>query len=184
MGGKNASFSSLYKMCTVRTDTSLRVPNGFCLTRAYKHFIGRESVQNAIHAALDGCDITNVPSLIEASEKCRSIVYEATGPHLPGNRVIWEDVVQAYNVLSTEYGLNTGLSVAVRSSATAEDLPHASFAGQHDSFLNISGNDALVQACRCCVSSVFTARAITYRVENKFDHFAVALCGSNEDGAR
>ena len=124
VGGKNASLSSLYKMCTVRTDTSLRVPNGFCLnTRAYKHFIGRESVQNAIHAALDGCDITNVPSLIEASEKCRSIVYEATGPHLPGNRVIWEDVVQAYNVLSTEYGLNTGLSVAVRSSATAEDLP-------------------------------------------------------------
>ncbi len=179
VGGKNASLSSLYKMCAVRSDTTLRVPNGFCLnTNAYKHFVQRERVQEAIHTALNGCDIGNMPSLIKASETCRRIVYEATAPHLPGNGALWEEVIKAYRELSTEYCCNIGntpLSVAVRSSATAEDLPNASFAGQHDSFLNIEGEEALIQACRCCLSSVFTPRAISYRVENKFDHFAVAL---------
>ena len=84
-----------------------------------------------------------------------------------------EQIDRAYRQLETEYGAN--VAVAVRSSATAEDLPSASFAGQHESFLNVSGADDLFEACRRCFASIFTDRAISYRVDNGFDHFKVAL---------
>ena len=91
----------------------------------------------------------------------------------PGATTFGELIAEAYRELEAEYGPN--VAVAVRSSATAEDLPTASFAGQHDSFLNIRGADALFEACRRCFASIFTDRAISYRIDNGFDHFKVAL---------
>lgn len=106
--------------------------------------------------------------MAKAAAEAREIVYRATatGP-------LREQIDRAYQKLETEYGAN--VAVAVRSSATAEDLPSASFAGQHESFLNVSGSDGLFEAFRRCFASIFTDRAISYRVDSGFDHFKVAL---------
>jgi pyruvate,water dikinase len=93
-------------------------------------------------------------------------VFEATG-----GADLRRRIAEAYRQLEAE----CGVAVAVRSSATAEDLPTASFAGQHDSFLNVRGADAVFEACRRCFASIFTDRAISYRIDNGFDHFKVAL---------
>ena len=117
---------------------------------------------------LDNLDKRNVDVLAKRATEAREIVYKATatGP-------LREQIDRAYRQLETEY--RTSVAVAVRSSATAEDLPSASFAGQHESFLNVSGTDELFEACRRCFASIFTDRAISYRVDNGFDHFKVAL---------
>jgi pyruvate,water dikinase len=105
---------------------------------------------------------------LELPKSAREIVYAATGnAHLHG------EMAAAYRVLEKKYG--TGVAVAVRSSATAEDLPPASFAGQHESFLNVRGEADVIEACRRCFASIFTDRAIVYRIDNGFDHFKVAL---------
>jgi hypothetical protein len=98
----------------------------------------------------------------------RQIVYEATG-------TTWlrEAIARSYHALEGKCG--AGVAVAVRSSATAEDLPTASFAGQHESFLNVRGEADVIEACRRCFASIFTDRAIVYRIDNGFDHFKVAL---------
>src|SRR5262249_43911647 len=100
--------------------------------------------------------------------QARALVYAATGG-------VWlqREIAAAYRDLEKQYG--AGVSVAVRSSATAEDLPTASFAGQHDSFLHVRGEKDLFEACRRCFASLFTDRAISYRIDNGFDHFKVAL---------
>jgi pyruvate, water dikinase len=104
---------------------------------------------------------------VRAAE-ARHIVYEATG-----NAALRHEIAAAYHTLEARCGI--GLAVAVRSSATAEDLPTASFAGQHESFLNVRGEDDVIEACRRCFASIFTDRAIVYRIDNGFDHFKVAL---------
>jgi pyruvate,water dikinase len=109
-----------------------------------------------------------VKSLHKAAAAAREIVYAATG-----TEVLRQSIAVAYRRLEQEYG--THVAVAVRSSATAEDLPTASFAGQHESFLNIRGAKAVFEACRHCFASIFTDRAISYRIDNGFDHFKVAL---------
>jgi pyruvate,water dikinase len=121
-----------------------------------------------LHALLDNLDIADVTLLAEQAEKARQIVYDATG-----NKELRADIEVAYRRLETQY--STGVAVAVRSSATAEDLPTASFGGQHESYLNIHGIDDLFEACRRCFASLFTDRAIVYRVNNGFDHFKVGL---------
>ena len=90
-----------------------------------------------------------------------------------GFGTVVDEIVEAYKHLCIQYGENT--DVAVRSSATAEDLPDASFAGQQDTYLNIKGNRQLIDACRRCIASLFTNRAISYRVDKHFDHFSIAL---------
>ncbi len=106
--------------------------------------------------------------LAKSAAEAREIVYEATGTdHLR------QAIASSYRQLEREYGAD--VAVAVRSSATAEDLPTASFAGQHESFLNVRGAEDLVDACRRCFASIFTDRAISYRIDNGFDHFKVAL---------
>ena len=115
-----------------------------------------------------GLDKRRVDLLANCAARARTIVFEATGGD-DLRRVI----ADAYKELEAEYEPN--VAVAVRSSATAEDLPTASFAGQHESFLNVHGADALVEACRRCFASIFTDRAISYRIDNGFDHFKVAL---------
>ena len=166
VGGKNASLGELYSTLSKQ---GVRVPNGFALTaEAYRDALTAAKAWERLHQLLDNLDKRNVDVLAKRATEAREIVYKATatGP-------LREQIDRAYRQLEIEYGVN--VAVAVRSSATAEDLPSASFAGQHESFLNVSGTDELFEACRRCFASIFTDRAISYRVDNGFDHFKVAL---------
>ncbi len=166
VGGKNASLG---EMVGALVGLGIRVPNGFALTaQAYQDALGDAGAWERLHAQLDGLDTTDIKTLSERAEACREIVYQATGAASMRTTIAAE-----YTKLESEFG--TGVSVAVRSSATAEDLPNASFAGQHESFLNIAGLDDVVEACRRCFASIFTDRAIVYRTNNGFDHFKVFL---------
>ena len=166
VGGKNASLGEMYRALSA---AGVRVPNGFALTaQAYRDALTAAGAWQPLHTLLDGLDVTDVAELARRAAAARRIVYEATG-----TAVLRAAIVQAYEQLQRGYGAD--VAVAVRSSATAEDLPTASFAGQHESYLNIRGADDLVQACRLCFASLFTDRAIVYRVNNGFDHFKVAL---------
>jgi pyruvate,water dikinase len=147
----------------------VRVPNGFALTaQAYRDALTEADAWDELHSLLSDFDHRDVAELAERARKARQIVYRAAG-----NEKLRSIIVEGYRALERDGGKN--LSVAVRSSATAEDLPTASFAGQHESFLNVHGEAALFEACRNCFASIFTDRAIVYRIDNGFDHFKVAL---------
>ena len=166
VGGKNASLGELY---SALGSEGIRVPNGFALTaESYRHALSSAKAWQSLHGLLDDLDKDNVEMLKERAAKARAIVYEATS-------VDWlrQQIIAGYAELEKQYG--PGVAVAVRSSATAEDLPTASFAGQHESFLNVRGGDDLFEACRRCFASIFTDRAISYRINNGFDHLKVAL---------
>lgn len=166
VGGKNASLGELY---SALSKVGIRVPNGFALTaEAYRDALTAAKAWQPLHQLLDGLDKRRVDVLAKRAAEARDIVYRATD-----TAQLREQISRAYRQLEKEYGAN--VAVAVRSSATAEDLPSASFAGQHESFLNVSGVDDLLEACRQCFASIFTDRAISYRVDNGFDHFKVAL---------
>ncbi len=166
VGGKNASLGEMYQELT---SEGLRVPNGFALTtRLYRDALAEAGIDGALREVLDALDVNDVEALQLGGQRCRELVYDAGLP--VGSR---EQILGAFAELRAQYGAD--LRVAVRSSATAEDLPHASFAGQHDSYLNISGGEALIDACRRCLASVFTDRAIRYRADHGFDHLEVAL---------
>jgi pyruvate,water dikinase len=166
VGGKTASLGELY---SVLASEGVAVPNGFAITAdAYRDALSQGGVADKLHRLLDGIDKRNIKQLANTAAKAREIIYEAID-----TRVLREQIVVAYRQLEREAG--TGVAVAVRSSATAEDLPNASFAGQHESFLNVRGAKALFEACRRCFASIFTDRAISYRIDNGFDHFKVAL---------
>lgn len=147
----------------------VKIPNGFAITgAAYRYLLDQAGAWPALHDALDGLDPTDVTDLARRGARAREIVYSAP---LPAD--LQAEILAGYAELRKEYG--EALSVAVRSSATAEDLPTASFAGQQDTYLNISGEAALLDACRRCFASLFTDRAIHYRIDQGFDHFKVAL---------
>jgi len=166
VGGKNASLGELY---SALSGQGIRVPNGFALTaHAYRDALTEAGAWDKLHEILDGLDKTHVEDLAKRASQAREIVFDATGT----NR-LRKEIARAYPTLENEYGAN--VAVAVRSSATAEDLPTASFAGQHESFLNVRGPEDLFEACRRCFASIFTDRAISYRIDNGFDHFKVAL---------
>jgi pyruvate,water dikinase len=166
VGGKNASLGELY---STLSGQGIKVPNGFVLTApAYRDALTKANAWQKLHHLLDPMDKRHIGSLRKRAAEARNIVHEATDvPFLQ------QAIAAAYRELEQEYGAN--VAVAVRSSATAEDLPTASFAGQHESFLNIRGERAVVEACRRCFASIFTDRAISYRIDNEFDHFKVAL---------
>ena len=165
VGGKTASLGELH---SVLGPQGVRVPNGFAVTAAaYRNALDMAECGDRLRRLMD-FDHRDVRLLAERAAVARRIVYEATGD--PGLK---EQITAAYRKLEKECG--NGVAVAVRSSATAEDLPTASFAGQHESYLNVRGADDLFEACRHCFASLFTDRAIVYRVENGFDHFKVAL---------
>jgi pyruvate,water dikinase len=166
VGGKTASLGELY---STLSGHDIRVPNGFAITaRAYYDALTAADAWGSLHGLLDGLEKTDVDRLKTCAAKARKIVYEATGrPDLRN------EAITAYRLLEKQYG--DGVAVAVRSSATAEDLPNASFAGQHESFLNVRDEDDLFEACRRCFASIFTDRAISYRIDNRFDHFKVGL---------
>jgi pyruvate, water dikinase len=166
VGGKTASLGELY---SALASQGVAVPNGFAITAdAYRDALLQPGVAAELHRLLDGLDKRNIRKLAATAAKARDLIYRAmdTGP-------IRDQIVEAYRQLDQEAG--KGVAVAVRSSATAEDLPNASFAGQHESFLNVRGPKDLFEACRRCFASIFTDRAISYRLDNGFDHFKVAL---------
>src|SRR5271166_1336724 len=166
VGGKNASLGELY---SVLSDQGVRVPNGFVLTaHAYRDALTEAGAWETLHELLDGIDKTRVALLAKRAAAARAIVFAATGTDR-----IRHELSKAYGELEAQYGAN--VAVAVRSSATAEDLPTASFAGQHESFLNVRGSERVFEACRRCFASIFTDRAIVYRIDNGFEHFKVAL---------
>lgn len=166
VGGKNASLGELYGELS---GAGIKVPKGFAVTAsAYDDALSSADALGTLHALLDDLDITNVSLLSEKAEQARKIVYDATG-----GATLRAEIEKAYHVLEAQYG--AGTAVAVRSSATAEDLPAASFAGQHESYLNVRWAGDLFEACRKCFASLFTDRAIVYRVNNGFDHFKVKL---------
>jgi pyruvate,water dikinase len=163
VGGKNASLGEMYRELT---GTGIRVPNGFAiLASAYREVLDAAGAWPRLRALLDGIDPADVTTLAGRAAEARAIVREAPIPADMAN-----EIRQAYEELVAEY--EPSLSVAVRSSATAEDLPTASFAGQHESYLNVTAGD-LVETVRRCFASIFTDRAIRYRIDNGFDHFKV-----------
>jgi len=166
VGGKNASLGEMYR--TLGSE-GVRVPNGFAIVAAaYRLVLARANALPALREAIRGLDPGNVTDLAARARRMREIVY---GAGLPEE--LAREIIAAYRELKTQYG--SEVSLAVRSSATAEDLPHVSFAGMHESFLNVRGEHHLLDACRRCFASVFTDRAIHYRIDEGFDHFKVAL---------
>jgi pyruvate,water dikinase len=166
VGGKNASLGEMYRELSAQ---GVRVPNGFAVTAAaYRATLEHAGAWPRLREALDGLDPAKVDDLARRAHAAREIVYGAPLP-----QALAEQVVQAYRRLRSEYG--DQLTVAVRSSATAEDLPTASFAGQHETYLNIAGESQVLDSIRRCFASLFQDRAIVYRIENGFDHFKVYL---------
>ena len=166
VGGKNASLGEMYRELTPR---GVKVPNGFAVTaEAYRDMLTEAGLWDALKETLEGLDPDDVQDLARRGARARAIIYGA-----PLSHNLQQEIVAAYHRLREEYGEE--MSVAVRSSATAEDLPSASFAGQQETYLNIRGEEQLIDACRRCFASLFTDRAIHYRIDNGFDHFKVAL---------
>jgi pyruvate,water dikinase len=166
VGGKTASLGEMFQRLS---EQGIRVPHGFAITaQAYRHMLDSAGAWDALHAQLDNLDPTDVTALARKGKRAREIVY---GAGLPDD--LAAEILTAYRMLQDEYGEE--VSLAVRSSATAEDLPTASFAGLHETFLNITGPESLLDACRRCFASLFTDRAIHYRIDHGFDHFKVSL---------
>ncbi|HQR05207.1 MAG TPA: phosphoenolpyruvate synthase [Gemmatales bacterium] len=166
VGGKNASLGEMYRELTPK---GIAIPNGFAVTAdGYRAVVKEGKLADVLKRYLTGLNTSNLADLAERGRAIREAILNTP---LPGE--LQTSIVQAYLQLDKEYGPDP--DVAVRSSATAEDLPGASFAGQQESFLNIRGERALLDACRQCLASLFTDRAISYRVDKGFDHFAVAL---------
>ena len=166
VGGKNASLGEMLRNLSSQ---GVRVPHGFAITaQAYRYMLDEAGAWDRLHAELDELDPADVAALARKGKRAREIVY---GAGLPDD--LAAEILDAYRKLQQEYGEE--VSLAVRSSATAEDLPTASFAGQQDSYLNIKGEESLLDTCRRCFASLFTDRAIHYRVDQGFDHFKVSL---------
>src|SRR3989344_3310628 len=167
VGGKNASLGELRNHLVAK---GVNVADGFATTSgAYFVFLEKTGLAKEIHAALKDLDVHNLPMLQEKGTKVRSLILAA---ELPGN--LQQEIVTAYHELSKTYGVEN-TDVAVRSSATAEDLPGASFAGQQETFLNVRGEEHVLLAVKKCIASLFTDRAIAYRQEMGFSHLKVGL---------
>jgi pyruvate,water dikinase len=166
VGGKNASLGEMYRELSTQ---GVRVPNGFAVTAAaYRHVVACGKIGGKLEKTLDGLDTADVADLARRGRAARDLIL---GAGIPPD--LWAAIAEAYARLCDQYGPDT--DVAVRSSATAEDLPTASFAGQQETYLNICGQNALREACSKCFASLFTDRAIAYREDRGFEHFSVAL---------
>lgn len=167
VGGKNASLGEMYGHLTKK---GVKIPNGFATTAsAYHYFLDSTGLKAKIKEILKGLDTKNVKDLMKRGEAIRKLVIATEMP-----QDFREAILKAYRELSASYK-SKNIHVAVRSSATAEDLPDASFAGQQETYLNVSGEKDLLLAVRKCIASLFTNRAISYRVDKKFDHFSIGL---------
>ncbi|AKJ42125.1 phosphoenolpyruvate synthase [Pragia fontium] len=165
VGGKNASLG---EMITNLSDLGVSVPNGFATTaQAFNDFLEQSGVNQRIYQLLDQIDVDDVNALAAAGTQIRSWIIDT-----PFQPELEQAIAQAYQTLSEG---NAGASFAVRSSATAEDMPDASFAGQQETFLNVQGIDAVMVAIKHVFASLFNDRAISYRVHQGYDHRGVAL---------
>ena len=166
VGGKNASLGEMYRNLKKK---KVNVPNGFAITAyAYRYLLKKAKIEKQIKDALSDLDTKDMRNLSERGKKVRQIILNAEFP-----KELTNAITKAYDKLCQQYGKN--IDVAVRSSATAEDLPDASFAGQQETYLNIRGYESLINACKKCFASLFTNRAISYRVDKHFNHFKVFL---------
>ncbi|MBD1870574.1 phosphoenolpyruvate synthase [Cyanobacteria bacterium FACHB-471] len=187
VGGKNASLGEMIQQLTPK---GVNVPTGFATTaHAFRYFMEKARLKARLQRLLADLDVENINNLRERGRQARTLILDTPFPS-----ELEEAIVDAYVQLSARYGVDikmcealngaerqaclsrySGVDVAVRSSATAEDLPDASFAGQQDTYLNINGINGVLEACHMCFASLFTDRAISYRTIKNFDHFEVAL---------
>jgi len=166
VGGKNASLGEMIRNLG---EKGVNVPSGFAVTAyAYKYTVEKAGIDKKIKEILSDLDTHDVNNLAERGQKVRELIKNTP---LPSD--LEEDIRKHYREMENRYGKN--VDVAVRSSATAEDLPDASFAGQQETYLNVRGEDELIEKVRDCFASLFTNRAISYRVDKGFDHFDVFL---------
>ena len=166
VGGKNASLGEMIRNLS---SEGVNVPSGFAITaEAYKYLIKEAGIGSEIRDILEGLDTHDMEDLSKRGSKIRSIIRNARCP--PD---LEDEIRAAYREMESRYGKN--VDVAVRSSATAEDLPTASFAGQQETYLNVRGENELIEKVMECFASLFTDRAISYRVDKGFDHFSVYL---------
>ena len=167
VGGKNANMGEMYQNLT---KLGVKVPNGFAVTaEAYKYILDYNNLWDKLHNLLDNFNPDDVEELQAVGKKCRELIYSCEIP-----QDLEEEILEGYNNLKIEYGEK--VSLAVRSSATAEDSPEASFAGQNDTYLNIKGEENLLNSYKRCLASNFTDRSIHYKFDNNFDYFSVYLC--------
>ncbi len=167
VGGKNASIGEMFQELV---PVGIKVPNGFAITsEAYWYLLDSGGIREKIVSLLKDVDITEIDVLKTRSKKIRELIF---GTPFPAD--LRDEIFEAYRILSDEYGMKEA-DVAVRSSATAEDLPDASFAGQQDTYLSVKGQTDLIHYIKSCFASLFTDRAVSYRASRGFDHFKVAL---------
>jgi len=187
VGGKNASLGEMIRQLTPK---GVNVPTGFATTAyAFRYFMEKAGLEARLRRLLADLDVENINNLRERGRQARTLILDTPFP-----AELEEAITNSYVQLSERYGVNvemcdrltgdelqaclsrySGVDVAVRSSATAEDLPDASFAGQQETYLNINGIDGVLEACHQCFASLFTDRAISYRTIKNFDHLDVAL---------
>ena len=166
VGGKNASLGEMVRELAPQ---GILIPNGFAVTAdGYRHVIDTAGILADLKDCMSGLDKSDIADLARRGRMARNLIL---GAGLPED--LWTEIKNAYDRLCVSYGPD--VDVAIRSSATAEDLPTASFAGQQETYLNVRGHHALKDACIKCFASLFTDRAISYRIDNHFDHFEVAL---------
>ncbi|HLD04902.1 MAG TPA: phosphoenolpyruvate synthase [Candidatus Nanoarchaeia archaeon] len=168
-GGKNASLGEMYRLLVPK---GVAIPNGFAVTaHAYHYLLEKAGVKGKIKEILTGLDTSNMQQLQEKGHQVRALVRSCEfSPELR------DVILSSYRDLCGAYNKDrSDVDVAVRSSATAEDLPDASFAGQQETYLNVRGDQALLESCKKCFASLFTNRAISYRVDKGFDHFSIGL---------
>ena len=166
VGGKNASLGEMYQALS---GEGVIIPNGFATTaQAYRDYLAHNDLDAPIRESLEKLNVDDVEALAKTGAQIRGWIVDA---ELPPRLV--SEITAAYAEMTAEYGADT--DVAVRSSATAEDLPDASFAGQQETYLNISGSEHLLRTCKRVLASLFTDRAIHYRVDKGFEHMSIAL---------
>jgi len=167
VGGKNASLGEMLQSLS---ELGVRVPDGFAVTaEAYQYFISRNNLHDSIRDLLTNIDVHNLVDLKERSDRIRELILRANWPE-----DLEYEIITAYSELCNKDGAER-INVAVRSSATAEDLPNASFAGQQDTYLNVRGETEVLTSVKKCIASLFTFRAISYREDMNFNHMDVSL---------
>jgi pyruvate,water dikinase len=167
VGGKNASLGEMYQKMS---NKGIKVPNGFAITAyAYNYFIEKAKIGEKIKSILKGVNTSDIVDLRTRGYQTRETILLADF-----TKELEEEIIEAYQKLSREYK-EDNTDTAVRSSATAEDLPNASFAGQQETYLNVRGVSSVLDATKKCFASLFTNRAISYREDKNFDHFNISL---------
>ena len=166
VGGKNASLGEMFSALVPK---GINIPDGFVVTAdAYWYYLRENKIEEKLKDLFSKLDTKNIRNLQDVGKRARDLILKADFP-----KDLEEGIIKFYRELGQKYGENP--DVAARSSATAEDLPGASFAGQHETFLNVRGEKDLLSAVKKCMASLFNDRAIVYREEKGFDNMQVAL---------